>query len=167
MTEFFVRTAGKRDVEAVSHLLAETWHATYDGIYGEARVAEITASWHSPAALAPRVSRPQSEFVVADDGERLGGMAYAASSDADRKLVILHQLYVRPDCQGRGIGQVLLREIEDAFPDAERLRVEVEAANEPAVGFWRANGFEPAGRTQSCGSADSGIPADIYEKRLA
>ena len=167
MTEFFVRTAGKNDLEAVSELLAETWHATYDGIYGEDRVAEITGSWHSPSALAPRVSRPQSEFIVADDGERLGGMAFAASSDRDRKLVMLHQLYVRPDCQGRGIGRTLLREIEDAFPDAERLRVEVEAANGPAVRFWRANGFEPAGWTQNCGGADPGVPADIYEKRLA
>jgi len=38
----FVRTVGAHDLEAVRALLMETWHATYDGIYGAAKVTEIT-----------------------------------------------------------------------------------------------------------------------------
>ena len=30
----FVRTAGERDLAEVRALLVETWHATYDAIYG-------------------------------------------------------------------------------------------------------------------------------------
>ena len=163
---FFVRTAGPNDLSAISDLLGETWHDTYDGIYGPAKVSEITASWHSVEALRPRLTRPQSEFIVADDGARLGGMAFAASSDPEKKLVLLHQLYVHPDCQRQGIGRDLLAEIVDAFPDASRLRLEVEAANETAVGFYRAHGFAEVGRTDNCGAAGSGIPAVVYEKRL-
>nr|WP_306228858.1 GNAT family N-acetyltransferase [Aurantimonas sp. CSK15Z-1] len=153
-------------MQAVSELLRETWHATYDAIYGPARVAEITASWHSLEALRPRLSRPNSEFVVADDGARLGAMAFAAAG-ADRKVVVLHQLYVHPEHQRQGLGTELLSEIEGAFPEAERLRLEVEAANTTAVAFYRAHGFEPVGRTESCGGDTvQAIPADIYEKRL-
>ena len=38
----FVRTASERDLAAVRALLVETWHATYDAIYGGKRVTEIT-----------------------------------------------------------------------------------------------------------------------------
>lgn len=163
---FFVRTAGRNDLRAISELLGETWHATYDGIYGTQKVSEITASWHSLAALEPRLTRPQSEFIVADDGTRLGGVAFAASSDPEKKLVVLHQLYVRPDCQRQGIGRDLLAEITDAFPDATGMRLEVEAANDKAVRFYQAHGFVEVGRTDDCGEGASGIPAVVYEKRL-
>ncbi len=163
---FFVRTASRNDLKAISILLGETWHDTYDGIYGPAKVSEITASWHSVEALEPRLTRPESEFIVADDGETIGGVAFAASSDPEKKLVVLHQLYVRPECQGQGIGSDLLQEIADAFPDAARMRIEVEAANEKAVDFYKARGFEEVGRTDNCGAQDSGIPALVFEKRL-
>ena len=163
---FFVRTAGRNDLEAISELLGVTWHATYDAIYGVERVREITASWHSVQELEPRLTRPESEFIVADDGSRIGGMAFAASSDPEKKLVVLHQLYVHPDVQGQGIGTDLLAEITDAFPDATTMRLEVEAANTRAVGFYEAHGFAAVGRTDNCGTADSGIPAVVYERRL-
>ena len=44
----WVRTASKRDLPAISRLLGETWHATYDAIYGAERVGEITGEWSGP-----------------------------------------------------------------------------------------------------------------------
>ena len=79
----FVRTAGERDLAAVHALLVETWHATYDGIYGVDRVTEITDDWHSLASLKAQLERPYSEFLVADDGSEIGGMAFAT------KLVVI------------------------------------------------------------------------------
>jgi ribosomal protein S18 acetylase RimI-like enzyme len=159
----FVRTASERDLAAVRALLVETWHATYDAIYGVERVTEITNDWHSIASLKARMGRPSSEFLVADDGKTIGGMAYAAAT-TDPKLVMLHQLYVHPSFQGEGIGKMLLDEIEDSFPDARTLRLEVEAANTSALAFYRANGFVQAGETSNCGSDQSGIPALVLEK---
>lgn len=162
----FVRTASERDLDAIRVLLGETWHATYDSIYGAERVAAITADWHSPETLHEQLNRPRSEFLVADDGETIGGMAYA-SADESGSTVMLHQLYVLPAHQGHGIGGMLLDEILDSFPEAERVRLEVEEANVKAVAFYEAAGFEQAGRTANCGRNESGIPALIYERRLA
>jgi ribosomal protein S18 acetylase RimI-like enzyme len=126
----FVRTAGERDLKAVRDLLVETWHATYDDIYGVEKVNQITGEWHSLAALRARIDKPRSEFVLADDGRAIAGMAFASVVDGG-KTVMLHQLYVRPAMQGRGIGGLLLDEVESAFPEAEKVRLEVEERVSP------------------------------------
>ncbi|MBA1144919.1 GNAT family N-acetyltransferase [Mesorhizobium neociceri] len=160
----FVRTASERDLAAIRALLVETWHATYDAIYGAKRVTEITEDWHSIAWLKARLTRPNSEFLIADDGKRIGGMAFAAAT-TDPKIVLLNQLYVLPACQRQGIGQALLDEVEASFPEANTLRVEVEEANTPAIAFYRSKGFLPAGSTADCGGG-SGLPTLIFEKTI-
>ena len=160
----FVRTAGERDLVAVRALLVETWHATYDAVYGAAKVTEITDDWHSIVSLRSRLTRPNSEFLVADDGKRIGGMAFAAAT-ADAKVIMLNQLYVHPDCQRRGIGQALLDEIEASFPEARTLRVEVEEANGGAIAFYRSTGFLPSGNVADAG--DVARPRTLsFEKPL-
>lgn len=157
----FVRTASKRDLPAVRDLLVETWHATYDEIYGAERVAEITGEWHSHAALEARLDVPMSEFLVADDGKTIGAMAFADAVD-DKSTVMLRQLYVLPECQGRGIGGMLLDEVEGCFPEAARIRLEVEEANAKAVAFYIAQGFAKVAAGKSAGGASTAI----YERPI-
>ncbi|MFN3548488.1 MAG: GNAT family N-acetyltransferase [Mesorhizobium sp.] len=162
----FIRTAGASDLPAIRALLTETWHATYDAIYGADRVSAISDDWHSLPSLRTRLDRPDAEFVVADDGAEIAGMAFAAAIE-DGKTVELSQLYVRPGRQGQGIGGLLLDEIIESFPDAERIRLEVEPANARAIAFYRTQGFVEIGRTENCGGDLSGIAALIMERPLA
>jgi ribosomal protein S18 acetylase RimI-like enzyme len=161
----FVRSAGEHDLAAVRDLLVETWHATYDPIYGAERVTALTDDWHSMRALQARLTRPRSEFLVADSGKEIGGMAFAKARE-DGKVLMLHQLYVRPSRQGHGIGGMLLDEILNCFPEAETVRLEVEEANARAIAFYEAYGFKQTGRTANCGGGQSGIPALVMERPL-
>lgn len=158
----FVRTAGERDLEAIRGLLAETWHATYDAIYGPQRVNEITGEWHSMASLRARLTHPHSEFLVADDGKAIAGMAFAAAVD-EGKLVILRQLYVLPQKQRAGIGTMLLEELGQCFPEARKLRLEVEAENAAAVSFYRSRGFSV---TDSSAQMHADVSIVVMEKPL-
>jgi ribosomal protein S18 acetylase RimI-like enzyme len=164
---FFVRTASERDLEKVRALLVETWHATYDTFYGVEKVNELTGRWHSLPALKARLERKDAEFLVADDGRSIGGIGYASMSDTLTKTAVLHQLYVLPKLQGQGIGRDIFAELETCFPDAERMRVEVEPQNLHALAFYRAHGFSEVGQVSNCGDEQSGIPALILEKPLA
>ncbi|MBM7049581.1 MULTISPECIES: GNAT family N-acetyltransferase [Rhizobium] len=164
---FFVRTAGEQDLEKVRALLRETWHATYDHIYGPDKVSELHASWHSLASLKARLANKNAEFLVADDGRTIGGMGYAVMSTEMAKTVMLYMLYVSPRYQRQGIGRDIFAELETCFPDAEVMRLEVEPQNEPAIVFYRAHGFIEVGRTENCGQGKSGIPALVFEKPLA
>jgi ribosomal protein S18 acetylase RimI-like enzyme len=158
----YIRTASERDLPAVQKLLGVCWHATYDEIYGPERVSAITADWHSMASLKSRLAKPYSEFIVAEESAGIAGMAYASQSDP--AFVLLHQLYILPGAQGRGLGAEMLAEIAAAFPDAKAIRLEVEAANARAVRFYERQGFETISRTENCGKDESGIAAIIMQK---
>ena len=160
----WIRTVDRDDLQNIRDLLVKTWHATYDDIYGKDRVNAINEDWHSVKALQKRMTRPYSEFVIADDGTEILGVVYA--SMGDERIAYLHQLYVNPDAQGRGAGKALLIEMESAFPMAAKMRLEVEEANAKAIAFYENQGYRQVDRTDNCGSRDSGIPALILEKQI-
>lgn len=163
---YFVRTAGEEDVEQIRGLLAETFHATYDPFYGSDKVARMVSGWHSPAAIRARILKRDGEFLVADSGRAIGGIGYAAMYPKMAKTAMLHQLYVRPACQGDGIGRDIFAEIETCFPDAEIMRVEVALPNVRALSFYQRLGFAEVDRMEEWGAPNSGLPATILEKRL-
>ena len=154
----------KKDVPRVREILADGWRDTYIAIYGEERVEEIIEDWHSIERLEARLSLPNSEFLVADNGQVVGGVAFATPLD---KEIMLHQLYVHPDFQGGKTGLHLMIEIENSFMDAEKISLEVEPANEKAIRFYEKYGFKTVGKTENCGQAESGIEALIMEKQIA
>ncbi len=161
----FIRTAGENDLAVVSRLLADTWHATYDRIYGEAGVTRISERWHSVDWLRQMLKRPKSEFVVADTGSSLAGMAYAVINEKQPETVELHELDVLPDMQGRGIGGLLLEEIQGSFFDCRVMRLDVEEKNHRAVAFYEAAGFVRKGSRKATEWVDATVLT--LEKRLA
>ena len=162
---FFIRTANERDIEAVRALLARTWHATYDTLYGAEKTAALIADWHSPAAMKERIQKKGGEFLVADDGKRIGGMGYAAMSTKMTKTALLHQLYVDPHYQRQGVGRDIFAELETCFPDAEIMRLEVEPANAVALNFYTGVGFVEVDKVESMAGV-KGLPGIIMEKNL-
>lgn len=164
---FFIRSASERDLDNVQALLADTWRDTYTPFHGDQVVEAMIAHWHSPGSLKQRLSRPDSEFLVADDGRQLAGMAFAAMSRKTPKLANLHQLYVHPLWQGQGIGTDLFAELETCFPDADRMQLEVTAENERAIEFYTKVGFTEVGRIDNVGPPGATLPAILMEKKLA
>jgi ribosomal protein S18 acetylase RimI-like enzyme len=160
---FFVRTATQQDVLAIRDVLATTWRDTYARFYGTEKVEEIIADWHSVASIKARIAKTNSEYLVADDGTQIGGVAFASLTG---KIINLHQLYIMPHLQRQGIGQMLFAEIENCFMDADKIALEVEPKNESAIAFYEAHGFTRNEIIANCGAANSGIPARKMTKTL-
>jgi ribosomal protein S18 acetylase RimI-like enzyme len=134
-----IRDAEAADLPAVRALLVETWHATYDGIYGWQRVAEITNAWHSLENLKAQLGRDEGVFLVALVGEEI--VATASARQERDGAALLTRLYVLPTRQGVGIGRTLLQVALACFPEAPVARLEVESQNEPAITFYERMGF--------------------------
>ncbi|MEZ5926328.1 MAG: GNAT family N-acetyltransferase [Hyphomicrobiaceae bacterium] len=159
-----IRIARREDLAAVSALLGQTWHATYDGIYGPDRVAEITRRWHSVESLAKGIDRSGARFLVAVEDGRIVGTLSLGAGDAGR--LKLDRLYVLPDVQRRGIGGRLLDAGLAAVPTAEAIDLEVEPANAQAIRFYERQGFVVTGETSDCSGSGDRIPALIMSRTL-
>jgi ribosomal protein S18 acetylase RimI-like enzyme len=142
----FVRTASERDLQVVSRLISEAAHATFDPLYGAEIVEGMNTLYFSPLALKKQLERRRSEFLVADDGKVVAGVAFAAAVGDDARIVELDMLLVRPDLQGHGIGGMLLEEIETSFFESELMRLEVDERNTRAVAFYSGAGFVEVSR---------------------
>ena len=160
-----IRPATTADLPAIRALLVETWHATYDNLYGAKRVTEITDDWHSLENLAVQLGREGAVFLVAVTERGIDGTSLARIRSNGQ--VMLDRLYVRPAAQGQGIGQRLLAATLARFAADSIIQLEVEPQNVAAIRFYERQGFVTVSRTADCGGAGSAITANIMERRSA
>lgn len=149
--EIVIRRGEQRDIPAVSALLHETWHHTYDALMGRDAVDRMSQSWHRPEALARQLSARGSRFLVAESGPAIVGHAYARIMQ--RNTVFLARLYVDPAHQRSGIGTELLIHMLPYFPGAKSMELSVVKQNEGAIGFYERCGFAIRGESEEDGTA--------------
>ncbi len=98
---------------------------------------------------------PKREVWVAEEDARLVAVLVLDSA-------FLDQLYVHPDCEGRGIGTALLRLAMALRPGGFGLWV--FAANDRARALYEANGLVPVEHTDGAGNEEQ-APDVRYEWR--
>lgn len=165
-----LRPATPADIPALRALLVETWHKTYDPIFGAEKVTEITGRWHSEARLAEQIGAAaaaphrERQWVAEEAGRLLATIAVHAL--APEKLEI-GRLYVLPSAQGRGIGEKLMLAVLAQFPEARTARLDVEPGNAQAIRFYTRFGFRVARAGSACGGDQAaGIAHLVMEAAL-
>ncbi|HET7648375.1 MAG TPA: GNAT family N-acetyltransferase [Gaiellaceae bacterium] len=140
------------DVQA----LAAAQQAEMHGIYGEADIG--------PARVADMFVEPDGTFLVARD-EAGRAVACGGLCRYDEGRAELKRMYVVPEARGRGLGRLVLEELEAA---ARRLGyrgvvLETGDRNVEALGLYRASGYDPI----PCYGAYATRPLSVcLEKRL-
>lgn len=164
----WLRTASKDDLNEMHKLMVESWHAAYDDIIGVEKANKLNDERNSLDSLKKYMGRPSSEYVVADDGEKLHGAACAVQGavKADPEVAVVTQLFVRPESQRQGIGARLLMELEESFPSARRIRVQVLEKNEGAVNFLESQGYKPLSVKPVLVPENDEFPTTVMEKTL-
>ena len=136
-----IRPAAEPDVPSILSLIRAL--AEYEKA-GPGAVS-ITEELLRDALFGPR---PAVEGLVACAGSDIAGYAlffHNFSSWRGRRGLYLEDLFVRPEMRGRGIGKALLEELTRIARKRGCARVEwvVVDWNEPAIGFYRAQGAVP------------------------
>lgn len=158
-----IRTATAADLPAVQRVLVETWHATYDSIFGVETVNAITGRWHTPEVLAAQLASEGAAFLVAVQGKAVIGTAYARPSGGN--VVLLERLYILPTAQGQGVGRALYGAVLAHFPHAGAIRLEVEPRNARAIAFYKSLGFLDTGQGNACGGDSHAAIAHLAMER--
>ena len=100
---------------------------------------------------------PREKVWVAELGGKIVG--YASVSDG-----FLNNLYVLPDCQGRGIGGALLSEVKAHAPEGVKLWT--FEPNEGAIRFYERHGFVTIERSDGRANEEN-VPDRLMAWRLA
>jgi len=122
--EVDIRKATAVDADAVADVYLASFHATYD--FPLAHTDDQVRRWIHDVVLAGG-----DAWVAVEDGSVVGMMVVRADD--------LDQLYVAPDCLGRGIGRRLLGVARAVSPDG--LSLYTFQVNARARRFYERNGF--------------------------
>jgi GNAT superfamily N-acetyltransferase len=135
-----IRPATPADVPTVARLiraLAEYERLAHEVVLDEARLRDHL--------FGPR---PYCEVLIAEDAGAPVGYAlffHTYSTFRTRPGIYLEDLFVLPECRGRGHGKALLAALAKLAleRDCGRLEWAVLNWNEPAIGFYKSLGAVP------------------------
>ncbi|MGR3810742.1 N-acetyltransferase family protein [Jiulongibacter sp. NS-SX5] len=141
--EYHIREITKSDLESLFALFKE-----------------FTEFEKRPEALKNSLGRMQDEadllkgFVVENDAKKLVGYVthYEAYHTWSGKALHLDDLYLKPECRGKGLGSQLIQKVIDLARAQGCYKVKwmVSHWNEPAKEFYRKLGAEISNVEETC-----------------
>jgi ribosomal protein S18 acetylase RimI-like enzyme len=146
-----VDRAESAQAPALAMLAAETFRAAYEAILPAADLARYEREAFGTDRVRAEIDDPAIRLCVARCNQALCGYSRMEATPVPAEIDSAHaielvRLYVAAPWQGRGVGRALL---EDALGHAQGFDacwLRVWVGNEPAIGFYRAYGFEVVGR---------------------
>jgi ribosomal protein S18 acetylase RimI-like enzyme len=142
-----VRPYRPDDLDPVVDLWYETWHATFPDL----RHHEPREAWRR--RFESEIAAEERVFVV-EVGRRLAGFLAVKERDGGHGYV--HEIFVSPEFQGRGVGSTLMGLAKDLAPAG--LSLHTLQRNAQAAAFYERHGF----RVAKTGIGRVGLPNVLY-----
>ena len=139
-----IRNAGLEDIALIVSMAQQVWEPTYRHILSAEQLSYMFEMMYSPDALNRQMQNGQ-QFLIAQDDDRAYGFSSFELKDSGQTIKI-HKLYVLPSAQGKGLGHLLLADIEkrgNAFGGV-KISLNVNRFNK-AYDFYIKEGFYKAG----------------------
>lgn len=134
--------ADKSQLHIVRDLAYKIWPVAYEEILSEAQLDYMLENFYALSALEKQMDS-RHVFLLAEENDVFYGFAsYEVNCNATGKTK-LHKIYVLPQTQGKGLGKLLLSEVEKAALGAGNSHVflNVNRYNN-AQEFYKRLGFE-------------------------
>ncbi|MFN8634872.1 MAG: GNAT family N-acetyltransferase [Chloroflexota bacterium] len=142
-----VRPYRPEDLDPVVELWYATWHATFPDLTHHEPKDEWRRRFETEIAAEEQV------FVAEVDGQLAG---FLALKDRGGGQGYLHEIFVEPEYQHRGIGSILMRLAKELAPAG--LRLHTLQRNARAAAFYERHGFT----VLSTGIGRVGLPNALY-----
>ena len=164
---FTVAAATPGDVPAIVELIR--------GLAEYERLAHLCVSTEEDIRSALFGPRPAAEVLIARSaGDSREAVAFALffqtfSTFLGRPSLWLEDLFVRPDCRGRGIGRTLLRRLAALARERDCGRFEwaVLDWNAPAIAFYESLGAKVLGDWRICRVTGEALASLAQERPAA
>jgi len=137
--------AQEEHLPAISELAGIIWRACYPGIITNAQIDYMLARMYSPGVLRDEIRSQGIRYdCLLADGKPVGFASYGPTSEPG--VMKLHKLYLLPEMHGRGLGSLLLQQVEHEVRAGagRRLILSVNKRNARAIAAYQRNGFVTA-----------------------
>ena len=131
-------------MESLRRLAHTIWQATYTALISQAQIDFMLADRYAAERMLAERHQPDHAWRVACLDDAMIGFAHARLETDSYKL---DKLYIHPEYQRRGIGRLLLDNIQIFARDhaATRLCLQVNRGNAAAIAAYQQYGFTICG----------------------
>lgn len=105
-------TATKEQLPIIRDLAYKIWPDTYGQILSSEQLEYMLLNFYNIPSLEEQFDNGQVFLLVKEKENFLGFAAYQINCKTEEKTK-LHKIYVLPETQGKGIGKLLLLEVEN------------------------------------------------------
>ncbi|HUI09312.1 MAG TPA: GNAT family N-acetyltransferase [Bacteroidota bacterium] len=130
------------DLPDVRRIGWETWKATYGPFIPEADLKAYHDEHYSEEALRKRFPLPATRGYMGLVGNAPAGYMIMSCDEREKRCNV-SSIYIRPSCQGRGLGSMLMGEAFRFAREAgfDRVWLGVMSQNAPTIAWYRSLGF--------------------------
>lgn len=108
---FSFRLATESDISTIQFLAEAIWEPTYKSILSKEQINFMFEMIYTEEALRKQMQEGQQFILLFEKEEAVGFAAFSVKVAAD-KIYKLNKIYLLPACQGKGLGNKLLSEVE-------------------------------------------------------
>ncbi len=138
----FEHVSSEEHIAEVARLARDIWNDHYVPIIGQEQVDYMLEKFQSKDAISEQISNSHEYYLVREDGAALGYFAVVPQPNQDRMM--LSKIYLQRSARGRGLGQKMLRFVENLCRERNisSIRLRVNKDNADSIEWYRRQGFE-------------------------
>ena len=107
-----ISEANSSDFNTIREIAYTTWPDTYGAIISKEQLDYMLEKFYSDATLNDNLNNKNHYFLLAKENNNCQGFASYEPDYLGEKIVRLHKIYLLPEAQGKGVGKLLISEIE-------------------------------------------------------
>jgi GNAT superfamily N-acetyltransferase len=141
-----ISEANSSDFNTIREIAFTTWPDTYGAIISKEQLDYMLEKFYSDATLNDNLNNKNHYFLLAKENYKCLGFASYEPDYLGEKIVRLHKIYLLPEAQGKGVGKLLISEIEKIANQLNQngISLNVNRFNK-AFDFYTKIGFECIG----------------------
>jgi GNAT superfamily N-acetyltransferase len=141
-----ISEANSSDFNTIREIAYTTWPDTYGAIISKEQLDYMLEKFYSDATLNDNLNNKNHYFLLAKENNNCQGFASYEPDYLGEKIVRLHKIYLLPEAQGKGVGKLLISEIEKIANQLNQIGISLNVNRfNSAFDFYTKIGFECIG----------------------
>ena len=162
-----ISKATATDFNTIRAIAYKTWPPTYGKILTKEQLDYMLGMFYSDEMLGKNLNEKAHHFILATENKNCLGFASYEHNFDNKNKTHLHKLYVLPEAQGKGAGDLLIQAVENNAINNHSAAISLFVNKfNTAITFYQKKGFKIV--SEVCLEIGKGYVMDDYamEKEL-